>query len=629
MKSPIDDSKVDRRASVVGIIKTALREPIVLALLVLFAGAAVMIHGQHSRIQADHVAASALRDAARYSEVVREFRTLYTSEVVKPAKLAGLSVSHDYMGKEGTIPLPATLSMVLGNRIAGRKHGGATQLYSNFPFPWREESGGLADEFARDAWEALNENPTEPFWRVESVDGLPSLRYATADLMRSDCVQCHNTHDQSPKTDWKVGDVRGVLEVVAPLDQALAETEAARRDFALLIAGLFIPGLITVVLVVARLRHASHKLQSANGELHEENLQRLKTEEQMKTLNESLQRRADELQRSRIAALNMMRDSGMAERQQREVAEQLSQANDELEQVIAERERGELEREKMHHMLVEASREAGMAEVATGVLHNVGNVLNSVNVSATLLMDELRGSRVSSLVRVSDEIAKHHDDLADFVTVDERGKHLPRLMGQLSGSLQNERDSQVQELQSLIENVEHIKEIVNTQQSLATVGGAREMLQLVDLVHEAVKMNGPTIARHDVQVVYELDDVPAVSSERHKILQILVNLIGNAVGATKECEHEPPTIHLSVATDGDNVCARVRDNGTGIAPENLNRIFTHGFTTKADGHGFGLHSSALAAQDLKGSLSVHSDGPGCGAEFILQIPVREDSECKV
>jgi C4-dicarboxylate-specific signal transduction histidine kinase len=271
----------------------------------------------------------------------------------------------------------------------------------------------------------------------------------------------------------------------------------------------------------------------------------------------------------------------------------------------------------------------GMAEVATGVLHNVGNVLNSVNVSATLLMDELRGSRVSSLVRVSDEIAKHHDDLADFVTVDERGKHLPLVMEQLSYSLKDERDSQVQELQSLIENVEHIKEIVNTQQSLATVGGAQEMLQLVDLVHEAVNMNGPTIARHDVQIVYELDEVPAVSSERHKILQILVNLIGNAVGATKDCEHGQPTINLSVSPDGDNVCVRVRDNGTGIAPENLNRIFTHGFTTKADGHGFGLHSSALAAQDLKGSLSVHSDGPGCGAEFILQIPVREDSECKV
>ena len=113
--------------------------------------------------------------------------------------------------REGAIPLPATLSMLLGNRLAEKEDHGQTRLYSPYPFPWRTKSGGLRDDYSRDAWKALNKRPDEPFYRFQDIDGRPSLRYATADLMRSSCVHCHNNHPDTPKHDWKEGDVRGVL----------------------------------------------------------------------------------------------------------------------------------------------------------------------------------------------------------------------------------------------------------------------------------------------------------------------------------------------------------------------------------------------------------------------------------
>jgi signal transduction histidine kinase len=611
---------ISRRSRIIDFVTSSLRERTVLVLLVLFGGAAAVILWQHSRIQSSQIQASAIRDAARYTDVIREFRTLYSSEVVSKAQLSGIEVSHDYEGKPGIIPLPATLSMELGNRIASTGSGGETRLYSPYPFPWRTKSGGLQSGFAKDAWESLNRNPDQPYWRIEDIDGRASLRYATADLMCENCVKCHNSHADTPRNDWQLGDVRGVLEVITPLHQAVAESEASRRSFALL---LFVPGLIAVALIITRLRVASDTQAASNHELQSENVQRLQAEADLQRLTKSLKQRADELQRSRMAALNMMRDAERSESLQRAHAEDLSRANSQLETEIAERQQAEKDREHIQQRLVETSRQAGMAEVATGVLHNVGNVLNSVNVSANVLQETLRGSRVEMLAKASQELFRHQDGLADFVTTDIRGRHFPDLLNQLTASLQGERDKQMKELHSLVENIEHIKHIVSMQQSLACVSGATELLNVVDLLNDARKINDAGLNRHGINVVCEFDDLPPVHTERHKVLQILINLIGNAKGATSVMDQPSRTITLSASGDDDGIRVQVRDNGIGIPAENLSRIFTHGFTTKKDGHGFGLHSSALAAQELGGSLSVHSDGPGTGATFTLRLPLEQ------
>ena len=243
-----------------------LRDRTILALSILFgtalAGLLWLQSSQRSRL----VESTAIQQAVRYSDAVAEFRSLYSSEVVKTATDHGLLVTHDYKDKAGAIPLPATLSMLLGNHLAEKHSGGLTRLYSPYPFPWRSKTGGLRDDFEREAWDALNKNPEKPFFRFEEIDGRPSLRYATADSMRRSCVHCHNTHPDTPKSDWKEGEVRGILEVDLPLDVAVAEANTEHREASFAVIGLFALGLTSIGIVVTRFRRTSSELEQQVAE---------------------------------------------------------------------------------------------------------------------------------------------------------------------------------------------------------------------------------------------------------------------------------------------------------------------------------------------------------------------------
>lgn len=308
---------------------------------------------------------------------------------------------------------------------------------------------------------------------------------------------------------------------------------------------------------------------------------------------------------------------------------QLEVAQSKLKAEYAEHKQTQREREQLYADLVSASRQAGMAEVATGVLHNVGNVLNSVNVSANLLVEGLQNSRATSLSKASDVITKHRDNLAAFLTSDRRGQHFPDLLAELAAKMSADRNTHLKELNSLIKNIEHVKEIVNMQQSFAHKGGVIEPVDIVAVMKDALKINDTGLARHGVAVVCEYMDTPLIATEKHKVLQILVNLISNAKYSLDACSHNNKQITLRIATDPLGLQVHICDNGIGIPHENLTKIFAHGFTTREDGHGFGLHSSALAAQELGGSLSVHSDGPGCGAKLTLRLPIEKETTCPV
>lgn len=178
----------------------------------------------------------------------------------------------------------------------------------------------------------------------------------------------------------------------------------------------------------------------------------------------------------------------------------------------------------------------------------------------------------------------------------------------------------VSELDSLRRNVEHIKEIVAMQQNYAMVGGVKEMINVVDLVEDGMCLNEGGLRRHGVEVGREFEPVPPMNAEKHKILQILVNLIRNAKYACGESGRPDKRMTLRVVNGDGRVKMSVMDNGIGIPPENLTRIFNHGFTTRKNGHGFGLHSGALAAKAMGGSLTVLSGGAGQGAAFTLELP---------
>ena len=172
------------------------------------------------------------------------------------------------------------------------------------------------------------------------------------------------------------------------------------------------------------------------------------------------------------------------------------------------------------------------------------------------------------------------------------------------------------------QNIEHIKEIVTMQQSYATVSGVHEIVNIRDLVEDSLRMNSGALDRHGVKLVRDFQEVPAINVDKHKVLQILVNFVRNAKYACDESGRKDKQVTVRIARDKDTVKISVVDNGVGITPENLTRIFAHGFTTRKDGHGFGLHSGALAAKEMGGSVSVHSDGPGLGATFTLELPTQ-------
>jgi PAS domain S-box-containing protein len=280
----------------------------------------------------------------------------------------------------------------------------------------------------------------------------------------------------------------------------------------------------------------------------------------------------------------------------------------------------EFKLEQVHKQLLDASRRAGMAEIATNVLHNIGNVLNSVNISAGLVMDSLKKSKVSALAKIVALLRDHEHDLGGFFTNDPKGKQVPIYLAQLSEYLLADQKTCLQELESLSGNMEHVKEIVAMQQSYATFGGVKEMINMADLVEDSIRINEESLRRHGIEVVREFDRVPLINTEKHKILQILVNLLRNAKHACQDSKGTGKRLMVQVTHGDGRIKVSVTDNGIGIPPENLTSIFNHGFTTRKDGHGFGLHSGALTAKELGGSLKVQSDGLGRGATFTLELP---------
>jgi signal transduction histidine kinase len=309
----------------------------------------------------------------------------------------------------------------------------------------------------------------------------------------------------------------------------------------------------------------------------------------------------------------------MADQVQRR-EEELRQANQGLEQRVEERTR---ELKEVHTQLIKTARQAGMAEIATNVLHNVGNVLNSVYTSAQVAKERVYDMRLEQVSRVASMLQERQQDLTTFLSQDERGRHVMPFLNKLGQNLVEERKEILTLLTDVGRYTEHIGDIVKVQQNYARQPRLQERVCLTDLVEDALRINSAGLVRHQVKVQRNLARLGYVLTDKHKVLMVLVNLVSNAKYAMDEVplNERLLTVTLESPVD-DRVRIVVHDNGMGIAPDLLTRIFQYGFTTREEGHGFGLHSSALAAQELGGTLSVHSDGPGKGATFTLELPYQ-------
>jgi C4-dicarboxylate-specific signal transduction histidine kinase len=309
---------------------------------------------------------------------------------------------------------------------------------------------------------------------------------------------------------------------------------------------------------------------------------------------------------------------------ERTVAErthELAEKNERLSAEIAERVRAEKALAEANRRSMDASREAGRAEIATSVLHNVGNVLNSVNVSVVLLDDAMARSRAANLARATALLKQHQADLARFLGEDERGRVLPGYLAELGQHIADEVAGHREELHRLASFVAHIKDVIAMQQGYARAAGVRSPGRPEELCDDALRVHAPPLERIGAVIERRYGPAPELMLDRSRVLQVLINLVGNARNALEPIDRERRLV-IASAVEGDRLRLSVTDNGVGIAPEVMPRLFTHGFTTRPDGHGFGLHASAIAAREMGGSLGVVSDGPGLGATFTLDIPAE-------
>lgn len=279
---------------------------------------------------------------------------------------------------------------------------------------------------------------------------------------------------------------------------------------------------------------------------------------------------------------------------------------------------------ELNQKLLMTARQAGMAEIATSILHNIGNILNSSNVSINMLQDSFTQSYYQKLFKVIDMLKENNSNLNNYLLHDAKGKLIPEYLIALVEVIKKEYKKNLEEVNNIDEDLQHIKDIVSMQQSVSGVSGPSEKIFIPELIETALQMSSNPHKDKAIEMCKQYMESPFIISDRSKLLQILVNLIQNAKDAVlKNTANKEKKIEFIVEkTKHKKIHICVIDNGVGILPEHLNRIFSFGFTTKKNGHGFGLHSCALSAQDMGGSLKAESQGIGKGAAFILTLPVK-------
>ena len=303
--------------------------------------------------------------------------------------------------------------------------------------------------------------------------------------------------------------------------------------------------------------------------------------------------------------------------------QELEVTNSNLHSEMDQRKKAEAEKEKLYQQLMNASRQAGMADVASSVLHNVGNVLNSINVSTDTLLKTLKKPMVGDVCRIASLFNEHQSNLQEFLTTDPKGKQIPSYLGLVAESLSGSHQTIQQELDSLVKKVDHIKQVIMSQQDIARAVNIREPASAEDLMEQAVMMAIPEPEKYRIQIVREYNPVPKCMTDRHQVLQILVNLITNAKNAMAEYSGSTRRLTLRIGVLPGNALVRfeVIDTGGGIKAENLPKLFAQGFTTRKAGHGLGLHSCSITAKNLGGTLRAESAGEGQGATFTLDLPL--------
>ncbi len=280
--------------------------------------------------------------------------------------------------------------------------------------------------------------------------------------------------------------------------------------------------------------------------------------------------------------------------------------------------------EKTHKELVEKAHKAGMADIATDIVHNVGNVLNSVKTSVQVIDDVLKHSMVFSYQKANEMLRENQDNLERFLIEDERGKLLIQYFIKLEEGLFAEHQDLKTTTDRLKNMVDAIADIVSAQYSYANVDWLVEEVNLEKTVEEALSVIQQQLDSYHVKVVTQFVEIESIPIQRIKLLHSLINIFKNACEAMYETEKNQRILNISINYSQENekaVVITIRDNGIGIAPENLERIFSYGFTSKKGRYGLGLHSCANYMTEMGGKIWAENNPDGMGVSFFLKFRI--------
>ncbi len=276
--------------------------------------------------------------------------------------------------------------------------------------------------------------------------------------------------------------------------------------------------------------------------------------------------------------------------------------------------------------LIDKAHQAGMADIASGTLHNVGNILNSVKVSAQLIRTNLNVSNVSNFKRANDLLRENIDRLEDFIVNDPKGKKLMDYYLKLESIILEEHRHVMDNLDRLNEKIDMIADVIAAQQSYAGISSLTEVYSLETIIEDALTLQSGSINQYGIKIIRDITPLPLIPIQKTKLVHIIINLIKNAKESMVDLPVNNRVMKISIEQKGEYAYMKISDSGSGISEKNLKKIFTHGFTTKKDGHGFGLHSCANYMMEMHGKIWAESEGEGKGATFVLQfqLPSNEN-----
>jgi PAS domain S-box-containing protein len=617
---------------------------IILTLLIVFVVVVSTMLWNFYRLQSDLINSSAMRTAEIYSVALTQFRILYTSEVVVRAEKMGVTAAHDYDSQENQIPLPATLSMKLGEEIGKHANGAKAQLYS--PFPWRvKKSTTQSTSFKNDAWNFLSSHPNETYSRFEKLGTNTVLHYATADIMRPECVACHNSHPDSPKKDWKIGDVRGVLSISLPLNDIVLQTEANLKNtsFAYFAIGL---GLVLVIgFVIIKLRQQAQELQYRVAD------RTAKLEAEISERRQAMETLAEEEQKNRLLldsageGIYGLDLSGKSTFVNPAACKMLGYDADEF--------RNQTMHDLVHHSHPDgsaySSEECPMnAAFTDGQIHRVVDEVlwrkDKTNFPVEYTSTPIRkdGILVGAVVIFNDisERKKVERMKAEFISTvsHELRTPLTSIKGSLSlivGGALGDLPPKIMDMLTVAhENSDRLALLINDLLDLSkieSIGTTFQMfpININSLISKAILSNQGYADKYGVQFLWQPseDDKVYISGDENRLIQVLSNLLSNAI------KYSPKGDQIVVSTNHNNKQVRVSitDTGSGIPLEFQDRIFEK--FTQADssdtrnvgGTGLGLAISKEIIEKHGGHIGFKSTH-GQGTTFYFNLPIIEFSE---